>query len=405
MKNHLNLSGSTIPSIFLSHDSKDADIVKAFSELIRSTSAGILKPFYSTDKSEKGGIPFGNQWYDTITKELNNTSIMIALLTEHSLKNHWILYESGYARGKTDCPVIGVTLGIELAETKHGPFAHFQNSDDSEESLLKLIRELIKKVPNASPEDSTIRKSVKEFIKKKEKILSTRATEITNKSELQKGNINQLSTLSDSVLQYQHIRDINQLTEETISCLQNHQYASLLRNQLEELFSETKTQITKLKSGKFTTSFWDCSILTLMVKEMKKGVEMLGLTYWENDMDWWESDDAKNFLSANNYAIKNKKCQITRIFVYEQNSDQLEEEIQKHLQLNVNVFTLNKSKIPSNQAVSASAVIGNIFCYSSVIKTTERWDRNEFSFASEDIVQMNQRLKSILSISKKSSIN
>ena len=38
------------PLIFISHDSRDADLAEAFSKLLRSVSAGMLKSFRSSDK-------------------------------------------------------------------------------------------------------------------------------------------------------------------------------------------------------------------------------------------------------------------------------------------------------------------------------------------------------------------
>jgi hypothetical protein len=48
------------PLIFISHDSRDAKLAKAFSKLLKSVSAGMLKSFRSSDKKGTEGIQFGD---------------------------------------------------------------------------------------------------------------------------------------------------------------------------------------------------------------------------------------------------------------------------------------------------------------------------------------------------------
>jgi hypothetical protein len=47
------------PLVFISHDSRDADLAEAFSNLLTDASAGILKSFRSSDKKGTTGIEFG----------------------------------------------------------------------------------------------------------------------------------------------------------------------------------------------------------------------------------------------------------------------------------------------------------------------------------------------------------
>ena len=51
------------PLIFISHDSRDAELAEAFSKLLKSVSAGMLKSFRSSDKKGTEGIQFGDDWY------------------------------------------------------------------------------------------------------------------------------------------------------------------------------------------------------------------------------------------------------------------------------------------------------------------------------------------------------
>lgn len=154
---------NSAPLVFISHDSRDADLAEAFSKLLRSVSAGMLKSFRSSDKKGAEGIEFGDEWYKRLMEKLDSASDVVCLLTERSLERPWILYEAGVAKGKLETPVVGIALGIPLASANAGPFYQFQNSDDSEESLTKLILQLVRRVPGLEPDHDVVKAQVKAF--------------------------------------------------------------------------------------------------------------------------------------------------------------------------------------------------------------------------------------------------
>jgi hypothetical protein len=47
------------PMIFISHDTRDADLAEALSKLLSSVSAGVLKSFRSSDRKGSQGIEYG----------------------------------------------------------------------------------------------------------------------------------------------------------------------------------------------------------------------------------------------------------------------------------------------------------------------------------------------------------
>src|SRR5258708_11300491 len=100
------------PLVFSSHDSRDAELAEAFSKLLKSVSAGMLKSFRSSDKKGTEGIEFGDEWYKTLMSKLDIASDVVCLLTERSLDRPWILYEAGVAKGKLGTPVHGIALGV-----------------------------------------------------------------------------------------------------------------------------------------------------------------------------------------------------------------------------------------------------------------------------------------------------
>lgn len=152
------------PLVFISHDTRDAAIAEAFSNLLTDASGGILKSFRSSDNKGTTGIAFGADWREAIMEQLDAATDVVALLTQHSHDRPWILYETGVAHGKLDRTVLGLALGLPLTKAATGPFAQFQNCSDDEDSLTKLVLQLIRRHPMASPRDEAVRRQVRAFL-------------------------------------------------------------------------------------------------------------------------------------------------------------------------------------------------------------------------------------------------
>src|SRR5687768_6608815 len=58
------------PLVFISHDTRDADIAEAFADLLQDASGGVLKSFRSSDRKGTAGIEFGAEWYSAIMEKL-----------------------------------------------------------------------------------------------------------------------------------------------------------------------------------------------------------------------------------------------------------------------------------------------------------------------------------------------
>ncbi len=152
------------PLIFISHDSRDAEIAEAFSKLLSSVSAGVLKSFRSSDKTGSQGIEYGTDWYPRIMRKLALASDVVCLLTARSAERPWILYEAGVAKGRSDSvPVHGIALGIPMSKASAGPFAQFQNCADDETSLIALVKQLVSRIPEAAPDSDVIQMQVAAF--------------------------------------------------------------------------------------------------------------------------------------------------------------------------------------------------------------------------------------------------
>ncbi len=153
------------PLVFISHDSRDADLAEAFGNLLTDASGGILKSFRSSDRKGNAGIEYGQEWYRAIMQKLDDATDVVALLTFHSINRPWILYEAGVAKGKLSANdrVFGIALGVTLDEAATGPFAQFQNSPDEEDAITGLVLQLIRRHPQAAPREEAVRRQVQAF--------------------------------------------------------------------------------------------------------------------------------------------------------------------------------------------------------------------------------------------------
>lgn len=171
-KSETMISKPKIPLVFISHDTRDYELAECFSRLLSSVSAGVLKSFRSSDKKGSQGIEYGVEWFPEIMKKLDDASDVVCLLTKHSVDRPWILYEAGVAKGKLNTKLLGVSIGISLNIANNGPFAQFQNCADDEDSLSKLIMQLVKRVPNSEPDIDVIKAQVNVFLIKAKEIVS-----------------------------------------------------------------------------------------------------------------------------------------------------------------------------------------------------------------------------------------
>lgn len=180
-----NLKGSSEPDIFpqsagplvfISHDGRDAELAEAFSKLLKSVSAGMIKTFRSSDKKGTEGIDFGDEWYKRLMTKLQSTSDVVCLFTERSLDRPWILFEAGVAKGKVTTPVVGLALGVPLTRVASGPFYNFHNMDDSEGDLTKLVHQLARRVPDLELDADVVKTQVQSFKATEASLLESLAT-------------------------------------------------------------------------------------------------------------------------------------------------------------------------------------------------------------------------------------
>jgi hypothetical protein len=171
-KQELAIPQSSGGLVFISHDTRDAEIAEAFGDLVTNVGMGFLEIFRSSDRKGTQGIEYGAEWYQNVMERLDNSTTVVALLTPQSVGRPWILYETGVAIGKSDKTVFGLALGMGISEASQGPFSNFQNSGDGKDDLIKLLVQLISKhVPKMKLDHDYISTKVDEFKEKMKKLL------------------------------------------------------------------------------------------------------------------------------------------------------------------------------------------------------------------------------------------
>lgn len=173
----------TRPLIFVSHDHRDAKLAEAFANLLTDASGGFLKSFRSSDRKGGAGIEFGREWYGEIMDKINDATDVVALLTQHSIDRPWILCEAGVAKGKLDKQVLGLVIGVPFETAIRGPFAQFHNSENTEDSVTKLVLELICRNSEAEPRPEAVRDRVKEFRESLKTLGAEEKSEATDPAE------------------------------------------------------------------------------------------------------------------------------------------------------------------------------------------------------------------------------
>lgn len=132
-----------IIKVFLTHTGDDKDIIKYFADKITSITLGQIKFWYCTDTKIQGGFSVGDTWYHRILSEINQSDVVIAIVTPNSKLKPWLYFESGYgiAKNKTFFPVCLGMKKDELDSTLR-EFQSYQLTSYSD--VVKLIGELFK---------------------------------------------------------------------------------------------------------------------------------------------------------------------------------------------------------------------------------------------------------------------
>ncbi len=137
---------------------------------------------------------------------IDEATDVVALLTHRSIERPWILYEAGVAKGKLGATVLGLAVGVSLSDVNTGPFGQFQNCADDQDSLTKLVVQLLKRNPDAAPREEAVRLQVANFISRKDEIYSS--FKVPQKKKSESSDDENIAKLFEEIKVM--LRDINQ---------------------------------------------------------------------------------------------------------------------------------------------------------------------------------------------------
>ena len=88
------------PVVFISHRHEDAELAKAWQQLLRGISLGQIDPWYSSDERAGGGMQPG-EWFDQLRECLRQANSILVIVTPGVVEGSWVIFESGYAVGSS----------------------------------------------------------------------------------------------------------------------------------------------------------------------------------------------------------------------------------------------------------------------------------------------------------------
>lgn len=156
--------GDERPLVFISHDSRDANLAHALHRLIRRVSGGRVNTFRSSTADESG-VPYGVEWYPRIKGALHRSTRVVCIITPRSIGRPWILFEAGFASSREATKVHGVAVGVSLAELEQsGPFKLLQNAEANTAHLTQLASAIAQEAL-VHPDEELVALAVAEFLR------------------------------------------------------------------------------------------------------------------------------------------------------------------------------------------------------------------------------------------------
>jgi TIR domain-containing protein len=132
--------------VAISHQADEAELAKAWEELLRKISGSAIECWFSTDKRPSGGMPIGKEWREMIYEEFNLSGYVLALQTHVSNGRPWVMWECGAASGlRKERGVIPIIFSMEPGDL-NSPLSSYQsyrgeNRDDVHRICDLLMRE------------------------------------------------------------------------------------------------------------------------------------------------------------------------------------------------------------------------------------------------------------------------
>jgi hypothetical protein len=129
------------PRVFISHAQQDADFAKTLKEWLEETLRNGIECFVSTD----GAVPLGRPWLDELSLALEQSSLMLVLVSQESSSSRWIDFEVGAAFVR-QVRVVPICIGGVTVADLESPLDSRQGielpNEVAERRLLSLVADL-----------------------------------------------------------------------------------------------------------------------------------------------------------------------------------------------------------------------------------------------------------------------
>lgn len=111
-----------VPIVFLSHSSRDADVVRALKEVLAQHTQGAIEWWLSSDGQSIRG---GKNWRSEVEQALRDCHLLFILFTPTARQSAWVQFEAGFADalGKDIVPI--ALPGFDI-DSIPGPLQHKQ---------------------------------------------------------------------------------------------------------------------------------------------------------------------------------------------------------------------------------------------------------------------------------------
>lgn len=129
--------------IMISHAVEDAAIAAVLRELLERCSLGRVEVWFSSDRTEGGGMTVGSTWFSDLHTRLKSSQAVLCLVTPNSLRSPWMYYETGVIAGGDAKLVVPAAFGLTLDQLPM-PLAAYHGveigmTDGLREFLAKLL--------------------------------------------------------------------------------------------------------------------------------------------------------------------------------------------------------------------------------------------------------------------------
>lgn len=124
------------PHVFLSHSSRDAEVLRRLKDALVQKTQDEIEFFLSSDGQS---IPLGRNWVFKVQEALETTEVMFVFLSPQSVHTHWVYFEAGYVYKKGIRVIPVGILGVDLSNLP-APISLLQGFNvRSADSLNNLI--------------------------------------------------------------------------------------------------------------------------------------------------------------------------------------------------------------------------------------------------------------------------